>query len=89
MTLTRVAIAATVMSCVCHLIAVEERICSASCSTVGLLQSTPGKSCSDINLFNKASRGMSGEYWVATNTGVHQVYCDMELECGGHKGGCC
>ena len=19
--------------------------------------------------------------------GVHQVYCDMELECGGHKGG--
>ena len=30
---------------------------------------------------------MSGNYWINTTTGVHQVYCDMELECGGHKGG--
>ena len=29
---------------------------------------------------------MSGNYWINTTTGVHQVYCDMELECGGHKG---
>ena len=88
MTLTRVvAIAATVMASVCHLMVAEERICSASCITVGLLQSTPGKSCSDIYLFNKASRGISGNYWINTTTGIHQVYCDMELECGGHKGG--
>ena len=32
------------------------------------------------------SRGVSGNYWINTTTGVHQVYCDMELECGGHKG---
>ena len=36
---------------------------------------------------NKASRGASGNYWINTTTGVHQVYCDMELECGGHKEG--
>ena len=34
-----------------------------------------------------ASRGASGNYWINITTGVHQVYCDMELECGGHKGG--
>ena len=77
MTFTRVAIAATVMASVCHLMAAEKRVCSASCSTVGLLQSTPGKSCSDIYLFNKASKGISGNYWITTTTGVHQVYCDM------------
>ena len=37
--------------------------------------------------FNKAIRGVSGKYWIKTTTGVHQVYCDMKLECGGHKGG--
>ena len=25
-------------------------------------------------------------YWINTTTGVWQVYRDMELECGGHKG---
>ena len=30
---------------------------------------------------------MSRNYWINTTTGVHHVYCDMELECGGHKGG--
>ena len=30
---------------------------------------------------------VSGDNWINTTTGVHQVYCDMELECGGHKGG--
>ena len=29
----------------------------------------------------------SDNYWINTTTGIHQVYCDMELECGGHKGG--
>ena len=77
----------TIIAWTCQLLAAQEKVCSTSCSTVGMLQSTPGKSCSDIYQFNKASRGASGNYWIKTTTGVHQVYCDMELECGGHKGG--
>ena len=71
----------------CNSAAAQENVCSAFCSSLGMLQSTPGKSCSDIYQINKASRGASGNYWINTTTGVHQVYCDMELECGGHKGG--
>ena len=77
----------TVIGWACHLVAGQEKVCSTSCSTVGMLQSTPGKSCSDIYQFNKASRVASGNYWINTTAGVHQVHCDMELECGGHKGG--
>ena len=69
----------------CCLVAAREKVCSSACSTVGMLQSTPGKSCNDIYQFNKVR--VSGNYWINTTTGVHQVYCDMELECGGHKGG--
>ena len=71
----------------CHLVAAQEKVCSTFCSSLGMLQSNPGKSCDDIYQINKASRGVSGNYWINTTTGVHQVYCDMELECGGHKGG--
>jgi len=35
----------------------------------------------------RSTRPVSTNYWIQTSTGVHQVYCDMELECGGHKGG--
>ena len=70
----------------CHLVAAHEKTCSAFCSSLGMSQSSPGKSCDDIYQMNKASRGSSGNYWINTTTGVHQVYCDMELECGGHKG---
>ena len=70
-----------------HLVAAQEKVCSSFCSSLGMLQSTPGKSCNDIYQINKASRGVSGNYWINTTTGVHQVYCDMELECGGYKGG--
>ena len=74
--------------CYCmYIVAAQDKFCSTSCSTVGILQSTPGHSCSGVYQFNKASRGASGNYWINTTTGVHQVYCDMELECGGHKGG--
>ena len=69
------------------LVAGQDKVCSNFCSSLGMLQSTPGKSCDDIYQINKASRGVSGNYWINTTTGVHQVYCDMELECGGHKGG--
>ena len=50
-------------------------------------QLVPGKSCNDIYQINMNGRMKSGYYWINTTTGVHQVYCDMELECGGHKGG--
>ena len=30
---------------------------------------------------------MPGHYWINTATGVYQVYCDIGLECSGHKGG--
>ena len=77
----------TVIIWTCHLVAAQEKVCSTVCSTLGMLQSTPGKSCDDIYQFNRASRGVSRNYWINTTTGVHHVYCDMELECGGHKGG--
>ena len=68
-------------------IAAEEKTCSSFCSSLGMLQSSPGKSCADIYQMNKASRGVSGLYWINTTSGLHQVTCDMELKCGGHKGG--
>ena len=65
----------------------EEKVCSSFCSSLGMLQSSPGESCAEIFQINKASRGVSGLYWINTTSGLHQVNCDMELECGGHKGG--
>ena len=46
----------------------------------------PGKSCRDIYNNNMASRGQSGYYWIETDK-VYKVYCDMELSCGGIRGG--
>ena len=86
MAIVKVAIIA-VIGWACHSVAAQEKVCSAFCSSLGMLQTNPGKSCDDIYQINKASRGVSGNYWINTTTGVHQVYCDMELECGGHKGG--
>ena len=85
-TFTKVVVIA-IMGWVCHLVAAQEKTCSAFCSSLGMSQSNPGKSCDDIYQINKVSRGASGNYWINTITGVHQVYCDIELECGGHKGG--
>ena len=65
--------------------------CSRFCSALGFSLQTPGKSCADIYQVNKGARGNSGIYWILNNStrapGPIQVYCDMELECGGHKGG--
>ena len=70
------------------LVADGEKMCSNFCSALGMLSTSPGKSCNDIYQINKASRGVSGLYWILTDSGtVQQVYCNMELECGGHKGG--
>ena len=77
-----------IIGLVCHLVAAyQDDACCALCSSLGTVKSNAGKSCHDIYQINKASRGVSGNYWINTTTGVHQVYCDMELECGGHKGG--
>ena len=51
----------------------------------GLKASTPGISCADIYSKNPASRGNSGEYIIKTDR-LYFVYCDMELDCKGHKG---
>ena len=65
-----------------------DNMCSAFCTALGMLSTSPGKSCNDIYQINKATRGVSGYYWIQTDSGTTQeVYCDMELECGGHKGG--
>ena len=71
------------------LVADGENVCSAFCSALGLLSTSPGKSCNDIYQINKATRGVSGNYWIQPDneTATQEVYCDMELECGGHKGG--
>ena len=63
--------------------------CSTFCSSLGALESNPGDSCDDIYQNNQATRGVSGNYWIYTTTGVRQVYCDMTLdsECGGQAGG--
>ena len=63
------------------------QVCPTCCSSLGMLESNPGRSCADIYQINKVARGVSHDYWVNTTTGIHQVYCDMELECGGYKGG--
>ena len=67
-------------------------VCSRFCSSLGSSMSTPAKSCAEIYDINKATRGNSGLYWIITKTTdltnpIRQVYCDMELECGGYKGG--
>ena len=65
-----------------------EKACSSFCSALGELSISPGKSCNEIYQINKATRGMSRIYWIQPdNETIQQVYCDMELECGGHKGG--
>ena len=72
---------------ICKLTITQKEVCSSFCNSLGMMQSNPGKSCKDIYRINRASRGVSGNYWINTPTGVQQVYCDMELECGGHNGG--
>ena len=55
-------------------------------SKLGTDSSRPGKSCRDIYDYNTASRRQSGYYWIKTDQ-VRRVYCDMELTCGGIRGG--
>ena len=85
MTVWSIIITLTVASAGSEVMA-QEKVCSSFCTTLGMLESTPGESCDDIYQNNKASRGVSRLYWVTTVSGTHQVYCNMDLQCGGHKG---
>ena len=46
----------------------------------------PGTSCADIYNKNPTSHGRSG-YYVLKTDHLFFAYCDMELDCGGTKGG--
>ena len=46
----------------------------------------PGASCVDIYNKNPTSHGRSG-YYVLKTDHLFFAYCDMELDCGGNKGG--
>ena len=68
------AVVIAIIGCACHLVAGQENACLINvCNNLGMLQSSPGKSCNEIYQINKASRGVSGNYWINTTTCVHQV----------------
>ena len=73
------------IGCTSEVVSAEEKVCTSFCSSFGMLQNSPGKSCNDIYQTNKNTREMSGLYWINNSTSTYQVYCDMELQCG--KGG--
>ena len=56
------------------------------CSRYGLDNNLPGASCADIYNINPTSYGRSG-YYVLKTDHLFSTYCDMELDCGGNKGG--
>ena len=56
------------------------------CSKYGLDTHLPGASCADIYNKNPTSHGRSG-YYVLKTDHLFFAYCDMELDCGGNKGG--
>ena len=56
------------------------------CTKYGLDIHFPGASCADIYNKNPTSHGRSGYYVLKTDR-LFFAYCDMELDCGGNKGG--
>ena len=56
------------------------------CSKYGLDSNLPGASCAHIYHINPTSHGRSG-YYVLKTDHLFSAYCDMELDCGGTKGG--
>ena len=57
-----------------------------TCTRYGFDIDLPGTSCADIFNKNPTSHGRSG-YYVLKTDHLFFAYCDMELECGGNKGG--
>ena len=57
-----------------------------TCTRYGFDIDLPGASCVDIYNKNPTSHGRSG-YYVLKTDHLFFAYCDMELDCGGNKGG--
>ena len=57
-----------------------------TCTRYGFDIDLPGASCADIYDKNPTSHGKSG-YYVLKTDHLFFAYCDMELDCGGTKGG--
>ena len=57
-----------------------------TCTRYGFDIDLPGASCADIHSKNPTSHGKSG-YYVLKTDHLFFAYCDMELDCGGTKGG--
>ena len=57
-----------------------------TCTRYGFDIDLPGASCADIYNKNPTSHGRSG-YYVLKTDHIFFAYCDMELDCGGTKGG--
>ena len=57
-----------------------------TCTRYGFDIDLPGTSCVDIYNKNPTSHGRSG-YYVLKTDHLFFAYCDMELDCGGNKGG--
>ena len=57
-----------------------------TCTRYGFDIDLPGTSCVDIYNKNPTSHGRSGYYLLKTDH-LFFAYCDMELDCGGNKGG--
>ena len=57
-----------------------------TCTRYGFDIDLPGASCADIYNKNPTSHGRSG-YYVLRTDHLFFAYCDMELDCGGTKGG--
>jgi len=56
-------------------------------NTYGKVVTNPGVSCDDIYQRNPTSRSHTGEFWIKPTTGPYKVTCNMNLKCGGVKGG--
>ena len=57
-----------------------------TCTRYGFDIDLPGASCADIYNKNPTSHDRSG-YYVLKTDHLFFAYCDMELDCGGNKGG--
>ena len=84
-----IVVLALCLGCISVLAVSEQAKCApASVAAKECFESNPGNLVhADIYQINEATRGVSRYYLVNTTNGIHQVYCEMELECGGYKGG--
>ena len=68
------------------LVMAEDAYVYDTCTRYGFDIDYPGTSCADIYNKNPTSHGRSG-YYVLKTDHLFFAYCDMELDCGGNKGG--